>query len=168
MKTAQDVATELGISRSEVYNLLRKKRFSSLVEKKGGLISINNKLFDLLKSEIENKKTSEKDINIPDINKEKVIYDIKTAIASKEKEDLNIKKIKDNIDPIQVLKNQIQLKDNQISILNSVITNNLKRINELEQKQADFRILSEELETLKEHLNNLTKRKNKKRLLGLF
>ncbi|MDM0612868.1 helix-turn-helix domain-containing protein, partial [Clostridium perfringens] len=36
MRTAQDVANELNISRSDVYNLLRKKRFSPLVQKKGG------------------------------------------------------------------------------------------------------------------------------------
>lgn len=168
MRTAQDVATELSISRTDVYNLLRKKRFSSLVEKKGGQISINNKLFNLLKSEIESKKSLEKDIDIQDTSHEQIVSDIKTESSFKEKEDLNAENIENNIDPIQILRNQIELKDNQITILNSVITNNLKRINELEQKQADFRILSEELETLKEHLNNLTKRKNKRKLLGIF
>ncbi|WP_300262681.1 hypothetical protein [Clostridium sp.] len=42
---------------------------------------------------------------------------------------------------------------------NNVITNNLNRIRELEEKQQDYKNLSEELETLKSTLNELTKRK---------
>ena len=66
------------------------------------------------------------------------------------------------------MKNQIDLKDNQITILNNVITNNLNRIRELEENQQNHKNLSEELETLKNTLNDLTKRKSKKRVLGLF
>lgn len=165
MKTAQEVAIELNISRTEVYNLLRKKTFSSLVEKKGGQISINNKLFNLLKEEIENKKLIDKSLRT-----ENSISNTKDKSIIKEEYNINNNKVKTNINinSIQILKNQINLKDNQISILNSIITNNLKRINELENKQTDFQSLYKELESLKETLNNLTKRKNKKRIFGLF
>ena len=74
MRTAQDVANELNISRSDVYNLLRKKRFSPLVQKKGGQVAISNKLFNLLKEEIENKRSLneiEKDETINTKNVEK-------------------------------------------------------------------------------------------------
>ena len=164
MRTAQDVANELNISRSDVYNLLRKKRFSPLVQKKGGQVAISNKLFNLLKEEIENKRSLneiEKDetINTQDVEKSETKEN--TPNETQEKEDFKF-------NPIEVLKNQINLKDNQIAILNNVITNNLKRISELEEKQQDYKNLSEELETLKSTLGDLTKRKNKKRVLGLF
>ena len=56
MKTAQEVANELDLTRTEVYNLLRKKRFSPLVKKNGGQVAISNELFKLLEEEIKNKK----------------------------------------------------------------------------------------------------------------
>ncbi|MBO3323864.1 helix-turn-helix domain-containing protein [Clostridium perfringens] len=165
MRTAQDVANELNISRSDVYNLLRKKRFSPLVQKKGGQVAISNKLFNLLKEEIDNKRSlneieKNKTINTTDVEK----------IETKENAPINETQEKEDFEfnPIEVLKTQIDLKDNQIAILNNVITNNLKRISELEEKQQDFKNLSEALETLKSTLDNLTKRKNKKRILGLF
>ena len=164
MRTAQDVANELNISRSDVYNLLRKKRFSPLVQKKGGQVAISNKLFNLLKEEIENKRSlneieKAETINTQDVEKSETKEN--TPNETQEKEDFKF-------NPIEVLKNQINLKDNQIAILNNVITNNLKRISELEEKQQDYKNLSEELETLKSTLGDLTKRKNKKRILGLF
>ena len=164
MRTAQDVANELNISRSDVYNLLRKKRFSPLVQKKGGQVAISNKLFNLLKEEIDNKRSlneieKAETINTQDVEKSETKEN--TPNETQEKEDFKF-------NPIEVLKNQINLKDNQIAILNNVITNNLKRISELEEKQQDYKNLSEELETLKSTLGDLTKRKNKKRVLGLF
>lgn len=165
MRTAQDVANELNISRSDVYNLLRKKRFSPLVQKKGGQVAISNKLFNLLKEEIENKKSlneieTNENINTPDVEK----------IETEENAPINEIQVEEDFkfNPIDILKNQIDLKDNQIAILNNVITNNLKRISELEQKQKDYKNLSEELETLKATLSDLTKRKNKRKVLGLF
>ena len=164
MRTAQDVANELNISRSDVYNLLRKKRFSPLVQKKGGQVAISNKLFNLLKEEIDNKRSlneieKTETINTQDVGKSETKEN--TPNETQEKEDFKF-------NPIEVLKNQIDLKDNQIAILNNIITNNLKRISELEEKQQDYKNLSEELETLKSTLGDLTKRKNKKRILGLF
>ncbi len=165
MRTAQDVANELNISRSDVYNLLRKKRFSPLVQKKGGQVAISNKLFNLLKEEIENKRS------LNEIEKDEII-NTQNVEKSETKENTPINEIQEKEDfkfnPIEVLKNQIDLKDNQIAILNNVITNNLKRISELEEKQQDFKNLSEELKTLKNTLNDLSKRKSKKRVLGLF
>lgn len=167
MRTAQDVANELNITRSEVYNLLRKKRFSPLVQKKGGQVSISNKLFNLLKEEVENKRTLENENTVTIKEpREEVISNVNEI--SSDKENLSDKSIDNNIDPVQILRNQIEFKDNQINILNNVITNNLKRISELEERQVDFKNLSEELELLKKHLNEISKRKNKKRILGLF
>ncbi|HHD2785661.1 TPA: DNA-binding protein [Clostridium perfringens] len=167
MRTAQDVANELNITRSEVYNLLRKKRFSPLVQKKGGQVAISNKLFNLLKEEVENKRSLENENNITIKEpREEILSNVNEISSDKAK--LSDKSIENNIDPVQILRNQIELKDNQINILNNVITNNLKRISELEEKQINFKTLSDELELLKKHLNEISKRKNKKRILGLF
>ncbi|MDU2680195.1 MAG: DNA-binding protein, partial [Clostridium sp.] len=69
---------------------------------------------------------------------------------------------------IEILKNQIKLKDNKITILNSVITNNLNRIKDLEEKQQDYKNLSEEIKILKVTLDDLSNIKNKRNILGLF
>ena len=60
MKTAQEVANELDLTRTEVYNLLRKKRFSPLVKKNGGQVAISNELFKLLEEEIKSKRNNMK------------------------------------------------------------------------------------------------------------
>lgn len=163
MKTAQEVANELDLTRTEVYNLLRKKRFSPLVKKNGGQVAISNELFKLLEEEIKSKRNNikqEKSKNT-DINKENKLLKKNTISDIKTEE-------RPNFNNIEVLQNQIKLKDNQITILNNVITNNLNRIKDLEEKQQDYKSLSEEIKTLKFTLNDLIKIKNKRKILGLF
>ncbi|HAT4356354.1 TPA: DNA-binding protein, partial [Clostridium perfringens] len=58
---------------------------------------------------------------------DKSLSEENTIVDIKAKESLNF-------NTIEVLKIQIKLKDNQISILNNVITNTLKRIKDLEEK----------------------------------
>ncbi|PWX19985.1 hypothetical protein CYK65_09730, partial [Clostridium perfringens] len=53
----------------------------------------------------------------------------------------------------------------QISILNTIIENNLKIIKQLEEKQSSYKNLHEEIELLKNTLLDLTKRKIKKDFL---
>ncbi|XZI52936.1 hypothetical protein ACSXD3_16035 (plasmid) [Clostridium perfringens] len=64
---------------------------------------------------------------------------------------------------INILQSQIENRDKQISILNTVIENNLKIIKQLEERQSSYKNLHEEIELLKNTLLDLTKRKNKKR-----
>ncbi|HAT4340663.1 DNA-binding protein [Clostridium perfringens] len=164
MKTAQEVANELDLTRTEVYNLLRKKRFSPLVKKNGGQVAISNELFGLLEEEIKNKRNNikqQENKNI-DINQENKLLEEKNTIADLKAEEST------DFNTIEVLQNQIKLKDNQITILNNVITNNLKRIKDLEEKQQDYKNLSEEIKTLKFTLDDLSKIKNKRKILGLF
>ncbi|WP_338851064.1 DNA-binding protein [Clostridium perfringens] len=164
MKTAQEVANELDLTRTEVYNLLRKKRFSPLVKKNGGQVAISNELFKLLEEEIKNKRNNIK----PQENKN---IDIKQEDKSLEEKNTIVDvKAEENPDfnTIEILQNQIKLKDNQITILNSVITNNLNRIKDLEEKQQDYKNLSEEIKILKVTLDDLSKIKNKRKILGLF
>ncbi|EDT14787.1 hypothetical protein [Clostridium perfringens] len=164
MKTAQEVANELDLTRTEVYNLLRKKRFSPLVKKNGGQVAISNELFKLLEEEIKSKRDiikQQENKNI-DIKQEDKLLEEKNTISDIKTEE------KPDFNTIEVLQNQIKLKDNQITILNNVITNNLKRIKDLEEKQEDYKNLSEEIKILKITLDDLSKIKNKRKILGLF
>ncbi|WP_075810381.1 DNA-binding protein, partial [Clostridium perfringens] len=161
---AQEVANELDLTRTEVYNLLRKKRFSPLVKKNGGQVAISNELFKLLEEEIKSKRNNikqQENKNIA-INQEDRLLEEKNTIS-----DIKTEKSPD-FNTIEILQNQIKLKDNQITILNNVITNNLKRIKDLEEKQQDYKNLSEEIKTLKITLDDLSKIKNKRKILGLF
>ena len=164
MKTAQEVANELDLTRTEVYNLLRKKRFSPLVKKNGGQVAISNELFKLLEEEIKNKRTNIK----PQENKN---IDIKQEDKSLEEKN-NIVDVKAEENPyfntIEILQNQIKLKDNQITILNNVITNNLKRIKDLEEKNHEFKELHEEVNNLRMVIDSIQTKKKRKRLLGVF
>lgn len=167
MRTAQDVSNELNISRSDVYNLLRKKRFSPLVQKKGGQVVISNELFGLLEEEI---KIKSKRNNIK--QQENKNIDIKQEDKSLEEKNTIVDvKTEENTDftsTIEILQNQIKLKDNQISILNNVITNNLKRIKDLEEKNHEFKELHEEVNNLKLVIDSIQTKKKRKRLLGVF
>ncbi|WP_415288082.1 DNA-binding protein [Clostridium perfringens] len=164
MKTAQEVANELDLTRNEVYNLLRKKRFSPLVKKNGGQVAISNELFKLLEEEIKSKRNNikqQENKNI-DINQENKLLEEKNTIADV--------KAEESIDfnTIEVLQNQIKLKDNQITILNNVITNNLKRIKDLEEKNHEFKELHEEVNNLRLVIDSIQTKKKRKRLLGVF
>ncbi|EGT0688072.1 DNA-binding protein, partial [Clostridium perfringens] len=162
MKTAQEVANELDLTRTEVYNLLRKKRFSPLVKKNGGQVAISNELFKLLEEEIKNKRNNIK----PQENKN---IDIKQEDKSLEEKNTIVDvKAEENPDfnTIEILQNQIKLKDNQITILNNVITNNLKRIKDLEEKNHEFKELHEEVNNLRMVIDSIQTKKKRKRLLG--
>ncbi|HHD2803363.1 TPA: DNA-binding protein [Clostridium perfringens] len=164
MKTAQEVANELDLTRTEVYNLLRKKRFSPLVKKNGGQVAISNELFKLLEEEIKSKRNNikQEDNKNIDIKQEDKLLEEKNTISDIKTEE------SPDFNTIEVLQNQIKLKDNQITIPNSVITNNLNRIKDLEEKQQDYKNLSEEIKILKVTLDDLSKIKNKRKILGLF
>ena len=164
MKTAQEVANELDLTRTEVYNLLRKKRFSPLVKKNGGQVAISNELFKLLEEVIKNKRNNIK----PQENKN---IDIKQEDKSLEEKNTIVDvKAEENPDfnTIEILQNQIKLKDNQITILNNVITNNLKRIKDLEEKNHEFKELHEEVNNLRMVIDSIQTKKKRKRLLGIF
>lgn len=164
MKTAQEVANELDLTRTEVYNLLRKKRFSPLVKKNGGQVAISNELFKLLEEEIKNKRNNIK-------QQENKNIDIKQEAKSLEEKNTIVDvKAEENPDfnTIEILQNQIKLKDNQITILNNVITNNLKRIKDLEEKNHEFKELHEEVNNLRMVIDSIQTKKKRKRLLGIF
>ena len=164
MKTAQEVANELDLTRTEVYNLLRKKRFSPLVKKNGGQVAISNELFGLLEEEIKSKRNNikqqeSKNIDIKQIDKLLAEKNPIADVKAEENPDFNT---------IEILQNQIKLKDNQITILNNFITNNLKRIKDLEEKNHEFKELHEEVNNLKLVIDLIQTKKKRKRLLGVF
>ncbi|EOU1128847.1 DNA-binding protein [Clostridium perfringens] len=165
MRTAQEVANELDLTRTEVYNLLRKKRFSPLVKKNGGQVAISNELFGLLEKEIKSKRNNikqQESKNI-DIKQEDKSLEEKNTIV-----DVKTEENTDFTSTIEILQNQIKLKDNQITILNNVITNNLKRIKDLEEKNHEFKELHEEVNNLRLVIDSIQTKKKRKRLLGVF
>ncbi|HII4497923.1 TPA: hypothetical protein ACY4SO_002927 [Clostridium perfringens] len=150
----QDLAEDLNVTRSEIYNILRRKRFAPLVKKNGSQIIIDNELSELLKEELEKKKQlTPKEIK--DIKKETT--EIQHEVSVTIDEDFLYQ------NTINILQSQIEFKDKQISILNTVMENNLKIIRQLEERQSSYKNLHEEIELLKNTLLDLTKRKNKKR-----
>ncbi|TPF98274.1 DNA-binding protein [Clostridium perfringens A] len=158
MKTAQEVANELDLTRTEVYNLLRKKRFSPLVKKNGGQVAISNELFKLLEEEIKSKRNNikqQENKNI-DIKQEDKLLEEKNTISDIKTEEST------DFNTIEVLQNQIKLKDNQITILNNVITNNLKRIKDLEEKNHEFKELHEEVNNLRLVIDSIQTKKREK------
>lgn len=164
MKTAQEVANELDLTRTEVYNLLRKKRFSPLVKKNGGQVAISNELFKLLEEEIKNKRNNiklQENKNIDIKQEDKSLEEKNTIVDVKAEEN-------PDFNTIEILQNQIKLKDNQITILNNVITNNLKRIKDLEEKNHEFKELHEEVNNLRMVIDSIQTKKKRKRLLGIF
>ena len=154
----QDLAEELNVTRSEIYNILRRKKFAPLVKKNGSQIIIDNELSELLKEELEKKKQ----LTPKEIKKETTEIQHEVSVTVDEdflyQNTINILQSQ-----IENRDKQIEFKDKQISILNTVIENNLKIIKQLEERQSSYKNLHEEIELLKNTLLDLTKRKNKKR-----
>ncbi|PWX17943.1 DNA-binding protein, partial [Clostridium perfringens] len=137
----------------------RKKRFSPLVKKNGGQVAISNELFKLLEEEIKSKRNNikqQENKNI-DIKQEDKLLEEKNTIS-----DIKAEESTDFTSTIEILQNQIKLKDNQITILNNVITNNLKRIKDLEEKNYKFKELHEEVNNLRLVIDSIQTKKREK------
>lgn len=159
LRTVEETAIQLGVSKTTIYNKLKLKEYKSKIVKKQGKLMIDDSLFNLIQeglkvqNEVENHEF-ENDVN---------------AEISIDEEGL----FKLNKELIENLLNQLKEKDKQIAELHKLIENSQILLKE-EQKKTDQQLyLSEHFEEVDNKLQDLRekmeqKRNDKKSLFKIF
>jgi len=129
LRTVEETAIQLGVSKTTIYNKLKLKEYKSRIVKKQGKSMVDDGLFNLIQeslkfqNEVENKEI-ENDVN---------------AEISIDEEGL----FKLNKELIENLLNQLKEKDKQIAELHKLIENSQILLKE-EQKKSDKQLYLEE------------------------
>ena len=160
LKSVEEVATELGVSKTAIYNKLKLDEYKDMVIKKQGRTMINEQLFKFIKENLKFKNVVDED------NKEiPVIDEDKKKDKKEDKKDEAIVKLNDVA--VNCLVDQLKEKDKQIQELHRLIENSQILLKQ-EQKNCEsqmqleehFKEVDKKLETLKAKMED---RREKKR-----
>ena len=149
LRTVEETAIQLGVSKTTIYNKLKMKEYKSKLVKKQGKSMIDDSLFNLIQeglkvqNEVENKEIEN------DVNSE-------TSIDEDGLLNLN-KELIDN------LLEQLKEKDKQISELHRLIENNQILLKEEQKKSEQQLYLAEHFEEVDNKLQDLKEKMEKKR-----
>lgn len=167
-KSVDEVASELGVSKTAIYNKLKLKVYKDKLVKKQGKIMVDEELFNLIQDSLKVKSDS--------LN-EKEADTGNPYVVSGLNDSFNL-----NEEFIRDLQNQIKEKDKQIAVLHdllaksqSLIENNqvlLKQQQDKEIKKLEmdehFSEVDSKLEELREKMSERAKNNEKKKFFGLF
>ena len=149
LRTVEETAIQLGVSKTTIYNKLKMKEYKSKLVKKQGKSMIDDSLFNLIQeglkvqNEVENKEI-ENDVNA------------ETSIDEDGLLNLN-KELIDN------LLEQLKEKDKQISELHRLIENNQILLKEEQKKSEQQLYLAEHFEEVDNKLQDLREKMEQKR-----
>ena len=149
LRTVEETAIQLGVSKTTIYNKLKMKEYKSKLVKKQGKSMIDDSLFNLIqeglkvKNEVENKEI-ENDVNA------------ETSIDEDGLLNLN-KELIDN------LLEQLKEKDKQISELHRLIENSQILLKEEKKKSEQQLYLAEHFEEVDNKLQDLREKMEQKR-----
>ena len=149
LRTVEETAIQLGVSKTTIYNKLKMKEYKSKLVKKQGKSMIDDSLFNLIQeglkvqNEVENKEIEN------DVNSE-------TSIDEDGLLNLN-KELIDN------LLEQLKEKDKQISELHRLIENSQILLKEEKKKSEQQLYLAEHFEEVDNKLQDLREKMEQKR-----
>ena len=149
LRTVEETAIQLGVSKTTIYNKLKMKEYKSKLVKKQGKSMVDDSLFNLIqeglkvKNEVENKEI-ENDVNA------------ETSIDEDGLLNLN-KELIDN------LLEQLKEKDKQISELHKLIENSQILLKEEQKKSEQQLYLAEHFEEVDNKLQDLREKMEQKR-----
>jgi hypothetical protein len=160
LRSIEEVAIQLGVSKTAIYNKLKLKGYKELVIKRQGKAMVDDELFNLIKDNIKLSNKAENQINKDDVNQE---VSIGVDDILKINEDL-INLLKEQLKEKDI---QLREKDKQIEDLHKLVENNQvllkhqqdKAINQL-QLEEHFQEVDEKLMDLRaklEHKENTKK-----------
>ena len=156
LRTVEETAIELGVSKTTIYNKLKLKQYKCKIVKKQGKSMVDDSLFNLIKESLKVKNIVENEEIDSDVNEE----------ISIDREGLfNL-----NQELIENLLDQLKEKDKQIAELHKLIENSQVLLKE-EQKRSEQQLyLAEHFEEVDNKLQDLREkmeqRKNDKK--GFF
>ena len=149
LRTVEETAIQLGVSKTTIYNKLKMKEYKSKLVKKQGKSMVDDSLFNLIQeglkvqNEVENKEI-ENDVNA------------ETSIDEDGLLNLN-KELIDN------LLEQLKEKDKQISELHKLIENSQILLKEEQKKSEQQLYLAEHFEEVDNKLQDLREKMEQKR-----
>lgn len=159
LRSIEEVAIQLGVSKTSIYNKLKLKEYRSKIVKKHGKSMVDDELFNLikdslkLKSKVENEKSEE--------------Y-VRQEISVDEDSSLNF-----NQALIRSLMDQLKEKDKQINELINLNKNNQVLLKQQQDKELKQLQLEEHFEKVDQKLMDLrekmeSKKGDKKGLFSFF
>lgn len=159
LRTVEETAIQLGVSKTTIYNKLKLKEYKSKVVKRQGKSMVDDSLFNLIQEGLKIQNEVENNKNKNDINAE---------ISIDEEGLFNLNK-----ELIENLLDQLKEKDKQIAELHKLIENSQILLKE-EQKKTDKQLYLEEhfeevdikLQDLKEKMEQ--RRNDKKSFFKIF
>ena len=129
LRTVEETAIQLGVSKTTIYNKLKMKEYKSKLVKKQGKSMVDDSLFNLIQESLKFQNEVE--------NKE-IENDVNAEISIDEEGLFNLNK-----ELIENLLNQLKEKDKQIAELHKLIENSQILLKE-EQKKSDKQLYLEE------------------------
>lgn len=149
LRTVEETAIQLGVSKTTIYNKLKLKEYKSRIVKKQGKSMIDDGLFNLIQESL--KVQSE-------VENEEIENDVKSEISIDE-EGL----FKFNKELIENLLNQLKEKDKQIAELHKLIENSQILLKEEQKKSEQQLYLAEHFEEVDNKLQDLREKMDQKR-----
>ena len=156
LRTVEETAIQLGVSKTTIYNKLKLKDFKSRIVKKQGKSMIDDDLFKLIQEGLKYQNQFDYD---------NIDFDTNAETSIDEDDLLNLNK-----ELIENLLEQLKEKDKQILELHKLIENSQILLKE-EQKKTDQQLyLSEHFEEVDNKLQDLREKMEQKRneKKGLF
>lgn len=129
LRTVEETAIQLGVSKTTIYNKLKLKEYKSKIVKKQGKSMVDDGLFNLIQESLKVQNEVEND---------KIENDVNAEISIDEEGLFNLNK-----ELIENLLNQLKEKDKQIAELHKLIENSQILLKE-EQKKSDKQLYLEE------------------------
>lgn len=149
LRTVEEVAIQLGVSKTTIYNKLKLKEYKELIVKKQGKSMVDDGLFNLIQESLKFKN---------EVENEEIENDVNAEISIDEEGLFNLNK-----ELISNLLEQLKEKDKQIAELHKLIENSQVLLKE-EQKKTDQQLyLAEHFEEVDNKLQDLREKMEQKR-----
>lgn len=153
LRGVDEVAKELKVSKTAIYNKIKLKEFRYKVVKKQGKSMIDEELFNLIKDSLKVKnKVEHKDY----IEENK--GDIKSEIAIDREGSFNLNK-----SLIDALINQLEEKDKQIAELHKLIENNQILLKKEQETKINILELEDHFKEVDNKLNSIKEKMNQRK-----
>lgn len=149
VKSIAMVSEELGVSKASIYKKLKSEKYQSLIIMENGKMMIGEELLEMLK---------------PKRSKKSKVETIKDVEIVEQKEIEIIEENKDSKDKVlDILMEQLNGKDIQISRLHDLVEKNQIIINRKEQNEEERLKLEEHFKSIDERLADIRDNKENKR-----
>ena len=149
LRTVEETAIQLGVSKTTIYNKLKLKEYKSKLVKKQGKSMIDESLFNLIQEGLKVQN---------EVEKKEIKNDVNAEISIDEDGLLNLNK-----ELIDNLLEQLKEKDKQISELHRLIENNQILLKEEQKKSEQQLYLAEHFEEVDNKLQDLKEKMEQKR-----